>query len=181
MFPFWIPWGHTSLPGVFLAGDGAGIGGAEAAELRGELAALGIAVQLDRLHSDAARAAAQSLRRRLRRALAVRPLLDALFRPRPTVFAPADDTIVCRCEELTAGQIRTIAGTVPLGPNQLKAFSRAGMGSCQGRQCGATLTRLLATAQGRSPAEVGLLSVRPPLKPVTLGELATLAPEFPAL
>jgi len=172
-------WGETSCPGVFIAGDGAGIGGSEAAELRGELAALGIAVQLDRLHSDAARTAARPLRRRLRRALAVRPLLDALYRPRQTVFAPADETIVCRCEELTAGQVRTIAGTAPLGPNQLKAFSRAGMGPCQGRQCGATITRLLAAAQGRTPAEVRLLSVRPPLKPVTLGELATLAYELP--
>ncbi|HWK43461.1 MAG TPA: NAD(P)/FAD-dependent oxidoreductase [Stellaceae bacterium] len=177
--PVLNPWGETSRAGVFIAGDGAGIGGAEVAGLRGELAALGVAVQLDRLRADAAHAAARPLRRRLRRALSVRPLLDALYRPRQAVFAPADETIVCRCEELTAGQLRTIAGTAPIGPNQLKAFSRAGMGACQGRQCGATLIRLLAAAQGRTPAEVGLLSVRPPLKPVTLGELATLAQGLP--
>jgi len=177
--PVLDPWGETSCPGVFIAGDGAGIGGAEAAVLRGELAALGIAVRLDRLGADAAHAAAQPLRRSLRRALSVRPLLDALYRPRRSVFVPANETIVCRCEELTAGQLRTIAGTAPIGPNQLKAFSRAGMGPCQGRQCGTTLTHLLATAQGRPPAEIGLLSVRPPLKPVTIGELATLAQELP--
>jgi hypothetical protein len=93
------------------------------------------------------------------------------------VFAPADDAIACRCEEITAGEIRELAKVGQPGPNQIKAASRAGMGPCQGRQCGYTINRLISETQGRSPADVGFYHVRPPLKPVTLGELAQLAPQ----
>jgi NADPH-dependent 2,4-dienoyl-CoA reductase/sulfur reductase-like enzyme len=167
-------WGETSQPGIFVAGDGAGIGGAEAAELRGQLAGLKAAAKLGTLGEAALEAEAQPLRRSLVRELAPRPFLDALFAPRPQVFAPADETIVCRCEEITAGEIRAQAAVGRPGPNQLKAFTRAGMGPCQGRQCGYTVMHLLAAVQGRPVAEVGFYRIRPPLKPVTLGELASL-------
>jgi thioredoxin reductase len=167
-------WGETSQAGIFVAGDGAGIGGAEAAELRGQLAGLKAAVKLGGLDGAAAEDEARPLRRRLARALALRPLLDALFAPRPQVFAPADATIVCRCEEVTAGEIRAQAAVGRPGPNQLKAFTRAGMGPCQGRQCGYTVMHLIAAAQQRPVGDVGFYRVRPPLKPVTLGELASL-------
>lgn len=167
-------WGESSRPGVFIAGDGAGIAGAKAAVLRGELCALRIAERLGRIGRQDAETSAAPIRRRLSRELAIRPFLNALFRPRAQIFAPADDTIVCRCEEVTAGEIRGLANVGRPGPNQLKAATRAGMGPCQGRQCGYTITRLLAAAQDRSPADVGLLHVRPPLTPVTLGELASI-------
>ena len=163
-------WGETSRPGVFVAGDAAGIGGAKAAVLRGRLAALGVAAKLGR----PVQAEAAPIRRALRQALALRPFLDAMFRPRQEIFLPKDEVVVCRCEEVTAGRIREIAGLGRPGPNQTKAFTRAGMGPCQGRQCGYTITRLLAEATGRPPGEVGFYRARPPLKPVTIGELATL-------
>ena len=166
-------WGETSEPGIFVAGDAAGIGGAQAAVLRGRLAALGVASN----HGLAVEAEAALLRRDLRRALALRPFLDAMFRPRREVFLPADDVVVCRCEEITAGRIREIATLGRPGPNQTKAFTRAGMGPCQGRQCGYTITRLLADASGRPPGDVGFYRARPPLKPITIGELAMLAAE----
>src|SRR3546814_13004734 len=66
------------------------------------------------------------LRSERRRHLAVRPLLDALFPPSPEILAPADDaTIVCRCEEVTAGDIRAAVRLGATGPNQLKAFTRS--------------------------------------------------------
>jgi thioredoxin reductase len=167
-------WGETSVPGVFVAGDGAGIGGAEAAEIRGCLAGLKAAVKLGGLSEAGAEGAARPLRRSLARELALRPFLDRLFAPRPQVFAPADETIVCRCEEITAGEIRKRAVDGRPGPNQLKAFTRAGMGPCQGRQCGYTVMHILAAAQSRPVSQVGFFRVRPPLKPVTLGELASL-------
>jgi hypothetical protein len=49
------------------------------------------------------------------------------------------------------------------------------MGPCQGRQCGYTVQALIAEAHGIDRAEVGFFNIRPPLKPVTLGELADLA------
>jgi bacterioferritin-associated ferredoxin len=100
--------------------------------------------------------------------------LDTLYRPAKTFRVPQGDTIVCRCEEVSAEQIRA---TVPLGasgPNQMKAFLRCGMGSCQGRLCGVTVTELIADVRGVSPAEVGYYKLRPPVKPITLGELAAM-------
>jgi len=58
------------------------------------------------------------------------------------------------------------------GPNQAKAYLRAGMGPCQGRLCGPIVTELFAETQGRAPEEVGAYGIRPPFKPLTVGELA---------
>jgi hypothetical protein len=162
---------------VFVAGDGAGIAGATAAQLRGELTGLRIAEKLGRTTGATIAQEAQPLLRRLGRELALRPFLDALFKPRDNIFVPADDTIVCRCEEITAAGIRAMVEVGEPGPNQVKAFTRAGMGPCQGRQCGYTVTRIRAAAEKRAPADVGFYRVRPPLKPVTLGELAALEQE----
>jgi len=167
-------WGESSQPGIFVAGDGAGIGGAQAAVFRGKLAGLGAAMNLGRVSKQAAEEAAKPIRRKLDRELALRPFLDTMYKPRPEVFAPDDATIVCRCEEVTAGDIRALAAVGRPGPNQIKAFTRAGMGPCQGRQCGYTVTQILAAAEGRPAKDVGFYRIRPPLKPVTLGELASL-------
>lgn len=170
-------WGESSQTNLFVAGDGAGVAGAVAAELRGQLAALRIAEKLGRATAQTTATEATPLLRKLGRELALRPFLDTLFRPRSQIFAPADDTIVCRCEEITARGIRAMVTVGEPGPNQVKAFTRAGMGPCQGRQCGYTVTRILAEAEGRKAADVGFYRVRPPLKPVTLGELANLETE----
>jgi len=167
-------WGRTSVGDIFIAGDGGGIGGAEAAVLTGRLAALEIAVDLGRLSRAARNNAAAPIRRRLEKELAIRPFIDAAYPPFPEALAPADETIVCRCEEVTAGDIRGYAALGCLGPNQTKAFGRSGMGSCQGRYCGLTVTELLSAANGRTQDETGYYRIRPPLKPVTLGELAAV-------
>jgi NADPH-dependent 2,4-dienoyl-CoA reductase/sulfur reductase-like enzyme len=168
-------WGMSSRADLYVAGDGAGIGGAEAAGLRGDIAAVGIAFRLGKLSEPEADRQAAPLRRALHRALAPRRFLDALYRPRAEVFAPARETVVCRCEEVTAEQILNAAGDA--GPNQVKAFTRAGMGPCQGRQCGYTVAHMLARSQGRPVGDVGFFHIRPPLRPVSLGELAALEVE----
>jgi bacterioferritin-associated ferredoxin len=167
-------WGCTSRPGLYVAGDGAGIGGATAACARGEIAALGMALDAGALDAGRAQSAAAPLRADLAGMLRLRPMLDALYPPRPNICSPADDTIVCRCEELTAGDIRKAADLGQPGPNQIKSFTRAGMGPCQGRQCGYTIANILAEKQQRPVADVGFYRIRPPLKPLTLGELASL-------
>lgn len=173
-------WGESSQANVFVAGDGAGIGGAEAAEPRGRLAALRVAAKLGRLDGATAETAAAPEWSALSSALALRPFLDALYAPRPQLYAPPDETLICRCEEVTAGELRARAVEGRPGPNQLKAFTRAGMGPCQGRQCGYSMTHIVAAAQGRPVEEVGFYRIRPPLKPVTLGELASLDEQEPA-
>jgi NAD(P)H-nitrite reductase large subunit len=120
------------------------------------------------------------LQRDLARELALRPFLDALYTPRSQVLAPADETVVCRCEEVTAGTLRARAALGRPGLNQIKAFTRAGMGPCQGRMCGYTVINLIAEVQKRPVADIGFYRIRPPLKPVTLGELASLDETEPA-
>jgi hypothetical protein len=56
----------------------------------------------------------------------------------------------------------------------MKAFLRCGMGPCQGRMCGLTVTELIAAERGIHPRDVGYWRLRPPVKPITLGELASL-------
>jgi NADPH-dependent 2,4-dienoyl-CoA reductase/sulfur reductase-like enzyme len=168
-------WGESSQSNLYIAGDGAGIAGAKAAVLRGELAGLRVAAKRGGLNEDDAHFVGRRARRKLARELAIRPFLDAMFKPRREIFAPADRTIVCRCEEITAGDVRQLANVGRPGPSQMKTATRAGMGPCQGRQCGYTITRLLADCQHREPADVGFFHIRPPLKPVTVGELASLA------
>lgn len=176
----WAPrldaWFASSMPGIAIAGDGAGIGGAESAALRGEVAALGAAARLGRIElAERDRQAAPALAE-LARALRGRRFLDLLYKPAPQFLAPPqDETIVCRCEEVTAGQIRDTATRLGVtGPNQMKAFLRCGMGPCQGRLCGPTVVELIAQANGTTPADVGYYRLRPPVKPVTLAELAAL-------
>ncbi len=167
--------GATGVAGVYIAGDGAGIAGAKAAEAAGRITALRIAADLGRIDTRSAAQVAAHYRQARARERAIRPFLDTAYPPYAPALTPADATIVCRCEEVTAGDIRGYARLGCLGPNQTKAFGRPGMGPCQGRTCGLTVTALLAEANGQSPEETGYFRIRPPLKPVTLGELAAMA------
>jgi NADPH-dependent 2,4-dienoyl-CoA reductase/sulfur reductase-like enzyme len=167
--------GASSHDLVAVAGDGAGIGGWEAAAAAGRLAGLDAARRLGALAEDAfaARIAAPLALRRA--ALALRPFLDALYAPPQGVLAPADATIACRCEEVTAGAIRRAAALGATGPNQMKAYLRCGMGPCQGRMCAPTVAALIAEARGLAPAEVPPLRPRAPYKPVSVALLAASA------
>lgn len=167
-------WGQSDVERVFVAGDGSGIGGARAAAIAGRLAALKMAEDAGRITRSERDRQARKLRATLSVELAARPFLDVAYPPYAEALAPQDSTIVCRCEEVTAGDIRGFAKLGCLGPSQAKAFGRAGMGPCQGRYCGLTVTALLAEANWQTPDETGYFRIRPPLKPVTLGELAAM-------
>ena len=165
-------WGELDLAGIFVAGDGGGIAGAQAAEAQGELSALAIAAQLGAIDQTTRNRSAAPLLRRLAEVRRIRPFLDTLYRPRDENRVPRDDVLVCRCEEVTAGDVRRFVELGCQGPNQAKSFGRCGMGPCQGRLCGLTVTEVIADARKVSPATVGYYRIRPPIKPLTLGELA---------
>lgn len=161
----------TSVRGIAVAGDGAGIGGGTAAAERGRLAAMA-AVQA--LKPEATLPNAQVIRQKLAREEMGRAFLDTLYQPAPQFRQPVGDTIVCRCEEVTAKQVRDTADLGCEGPNQMKAFLRCGMGPCQGRLCGLTVTELIADQRQSTPEAIGYYRLRPPVKPISLGELASL-------
>lgn len=167
-------WGNTNVAAVGIAGDGASITGALAAEHRGRLAALEACRQLGKIDQVSRDREAEVHRKALARAVLGRDFFDRMYRPPEQFRIPAGDTIVCRCEEVTAAQVREAVKLGCPGPNQLKSFLRCGMGPCQGRFCNGTVTEIIAQERGLTPQEVGHYRLRFPTKPLTLGELASL-------
>jgi hydrogen cyanide synthase HcnB len=172
----WLPVvddaGRSANPAIYLAGDGAVIGGADVAELTGERAALAL---LADLQQGAPQRRIGRINRKLRRSARFRKTLDGRLFPFPEAMARTvdDDVMVCRCEGITAGEIRNSVETFGADElNRAKAFSRVGMGRCQGRVCGAAAAELIADA-ARCPIEsVGRLRGQAPVKPVQLALIA---------
>jgi NADPH-dependent 2,4-dienoyl-CoA reductase/sulfur reductase-like enzyme len=168
-------WGQTSLPNIAIAGDGGGISGAEAAVLSGRLAALDAAMWLGHISAAERDRRAAPIRLALDHERAARRFLDRLYRPAPSVMVPAEDEVIaCRCEEVSVGQIRRAARLGAQGPNQIKAFTRCGMGPCQGRICGPVVAAITADVLGKPIAEIGTWRPRAPFKPITVGALADM-------
>ncbi len=168
-------WFQSSIPGIFVAGDGASIRGGTAAELCGRIAALGALAQIGKITDKERNRLAKPYRHKLSTELKIRPFLDTLFKPADNFRIPKqDDIVVCRCEEITVAQIREAVKSGCVGPNQLKSFSRCGMGPCQGRFCGLTVTELIADILNKPVNDVGYYRLRPPIKPLLLQELANL-------
>ncbi|MBV9817151.1 MAG: FAD-dependent oxidoreductase [Solirubrobacterales bacterium] len=161
---------RTIAAGVFAAGEATGIGGAGLARAEGAVAGAAAAAEagFGAGPSDAARRA-----RRRHRHLAA--LLADAYAPRPGVWELAgEDTVVCRCEGVTAGAVRAAAAAGAASPNELKRTTRVGMGPCQGRMCAGLVARLIAEVIGRPAAAGESFTVRPPLRPVPLRTLAAL-------
>ena len=168
-------WGESSVPGIAIAGDGAGIAGAWAAEARGRWVAMGAVRRLKGMQAAGVSENDEKMvQRELLRHELGRAFLDKVFRPADNFRIPAGDTVVCRCEEVTAAKVLETTRLGCEGPNQMKAFLRCGMGPCQGRLCGLTVTELIARGRGSSPAQVGYYRLRPPVKPITLAALASM-------
>lgn len=172
----WMPcfddWMATSVADIFVAGDGAGIAGVQAARLEGRLASIGACRALGRLTPEAAEARARPIRRDLHRIRTFRSGVDRLFRVPYGAYALIDDaTVICRCEEVLAGDVRALIAEGATEVNEIKKLARPGMGYCQGRMCEATLCAMLAAATGQPLDKAGFLNVRPPVKPIPLGSV----------
>ena len=166
----WLPErnsdGESTVSGVYLAGDGAGIGGADAAELWGERVGLSIAARCGR-RRDASRIAL--IDRRLARLARFRAGLERAF-PLPSQGSRlSDDTILCRCEAIRVGQVKdAIRAFDVVEMNRMKAITRVGMGRCEGRMCGLAAAEFLAAETRQHLAAVGRLRGQPPVKPLPM-------------
>lgn len=164
---------RSSKPLVFVAGEATGIAGHRVALAEGEIAGLHAAADLGYLTPD-------DLAAHLRQPLADRERHQSFADHVKRSFAPragrydaiAGDTIVCRCEEVTAADILGVAVEWGGSLRAVKQCTRAGMGQCQGRICEATVARLAARASGRALEAVGRDTARPQVKPVSLKALA---------
>ena len=171
-------WGNSSIDGILIAGDGGGIGGARTAEHAGRLAAMQILYKLGRIGKHECKRLAKDDKKWMAEELHIRPFLEAFFHiPAKLLRQPADNTMVCRCEEVTAGEIRQAVADGHGDSNQVKFLTRCGMGPCQGRQCAEAVAHIVAAATGNNKPEGGLYRARPPVTPLTLGQLAKLHTE----
>ena len=150
---------------LWLAGDSARIGGAEAADAAGSLAAQSLLESLGRAVD--ARQVQRNTRRLRKQHGFQRAMTDAFRWPAKQAASLADDVLICRCERVTAGEIRAALDT-PSGPievNRVKSITRCGMGRCQGRFCGPALGEIVASATGGPP---GRLRTQAPIRPIPL-------------
>lgn len=167
----WVPmldgFGRTSVPGLYACGDNAGILGADAAPHRGRLAAKAI---LDDLGVSAAVEIDEKAYLSARRfGLAATRL--TIPRAGLESFMTAD-TEVCRCEGISRAEIDHELKTGAQSPNAVKSGTRCGMGPCGGRYCSESLAIITEYRTGKSRAEIGMATARPPLRPVHMDDLA---------
>jgi hypothetical protein len=155
---------QSSVPGVFVAGEACGVGGAALAVVEGSIA-------------GAAAAARPLVRRTTRRRDALRAFAAAMHRAHPVPDGwpewLEDQTVLCRCEEVSVGRLRREAATAGrLDAHTAKLLARPGMGWCQGRVCGYA-TACLAARWGGTTYDPSRLTRRPLATPITLGTLAS--------
>lgn len=175
----WLPvcddFGRTAIPGVSVAGDGRAVLGAQAAPLSGRLAAIDAARALGRIDVETRDRLTRPVRAQLGKASRGRGFVDTLFAPSPTSCDRLPgEALACRCEEVTAKRVREEATRSAANINSVKSRLRCGMGPCQGRYCETTVRELLLRHSGSTAAEIGLLRIRPPIKPVGVEEIIAL-------
>jgi len=164
---------ETSIPGIYAVGDGAGVAGSKVAMEEGIIAGVSIAHAFNYISmNDKKRLLTPSLKR-LKKINRFRKVLDQISKPRPGLYALAkDDTIICRCEEITLAEIKAAVAKGATCIKDVKRMTRMGMGSCEGRMCGPTLMEYLRILRQVPSEEIGLLRPRPSIKPIALGILA---------
>ncbi|MGO4312848.1 FAD-dependent oxidoreductase [Pseudomonas sp. KB_15] len=167
----WLPQrdraGRSSVAEVYLAGDGAGIMGADAAEMAGERAALALLEDIGYLIPTQRTAQLEQV---LERIGDFRQGLERAFAfPENWAAGIADDVMVCRCEEVRAGDIREVVREGHWEINRVKAHCRVGMGRCQGRMCGAAAAEIIACESRRAVSDIGRLRAQAPIKPLPFG------------
>lgn len=154
--------------GVYLAGDGLRILGADGAEVAGRLAAAACLQDLDLPAPDTA----VDERRLARLGRFARGIAEAFPWPVETAAGLPDETVVCRCEGVTAGELRR---TVDFGGgevNRVKSLGRVGMGRCQGRYCELAAAAIVADGAGfDSAVEAGRLRGQAPVRPAPIAAL----------
>ncbi len=175
---YWYPevdaFGRTSEKNIYIAGDNSYIHGAIAAEKKGVLAAIDIAAGINKLSDLEKQQMSAPVIKALNREKSVRPFIDAVYRPRPNLYAANDQTVICRCEEVTVEQIRQAIIQGMTTPETVKSITRCGMGPCQSRMCSMALSEIIARETGQMVQEMKPVSIRPPVRNLPIGQLSRI-------
>lgn len=173
----WIPKHNkhmeTSVDGVFVAGDSAGVAGHLVAIEEGRLAGIRASRQLDAITQQEENRRISSILKKLKGLRGFEGVLNEACAIRPGLYSRiTDDTTICRCEEVTAGEIRNISSfDRDIDLNEIKKITRAGMGYCQGRTCMSTIAAMVSIEKKIPIEEMGYLNYQEPTKPIRLGEM----------
>ncbi len=152
----------TTVHNLFAVGDCAGLGGAPAAEVEGQIAGRAAAAVCQGVTLPDATA----LHTRLRQHRSFQAKLWAMYQPSPrSLQSTPDATIICRCEEISLGDLRAGIADKPGHAGTLKRATRVGMGRCQGRYCGPVAARLVAEQTGQALDDRSHFAPRVPIKP----------------
>jgi len=172
----WVPYFDdnmgTDQPGVFVAGDGAGVAGVLVARGQGTIAGLFAAAHTRIISTREAEEEAIRVRKQLLSLHKFRRAMDSIYQISPAIYAHVtDDTVVCRCEGVTAGEIRKAMGEGTADLNDIKRRTRAGMGYCQGGNCLPAIASMLSREFGVREEEIKMMTIRPPASPIPLSLL----------
>jgi thioredoxin reductase/bacterioferritin-associated ferredoxin len=159
---------RTTVAGLYVAGDGCGISGGAAAEIEGRMAGLTAALDLGKVEKGAYATKTAPLRRAMAQAESVGVRMSRMMTPRAGILDTITaETVVCRCEDVTRGEIEETLEAGAFEVNQLKSWTRCGMGPCQGRMCGDVTARLVAGKVG-GREKAGSWTARVPIRPVPM-------------
>jgi NADPH-dependent 2,4-dienoyl-CoA reductase/sulfur reductase-like enzyme len=165
----------TSVPGIYAAGETTGIAGAGKSFIEGQIAAWDILFKTGRVDRRFHDRHVRPLARRRQHQVRYGRFLNRLCRPAPACYADIpDETIICRCEEITMGEIRRQLTQGFSTLNGIKRATRCTMGNCQGRTCGPILADIIGALTHLPPEAAGCPSARAPVKTVALGALAKM-------
>jgi NAD(P)H-nitrite reductase large subunit len=156
------------------------IAGSKVALVEGQIAGLNAIHQLGAINEKVLAERLAPLHSQLKKLNRLADALQEIYAFRPGLARLAkEDTLLCRCEEVTFAQIKEAVAEGATDLHQVKLATRAGMGYCQGRFCSALIAPLIAEATGQSLSEIVPFTVRPPIHPIPLSVLATSAePKF---
>lgn len=166
--------GQTTISGVYVIGDGATIGGAQVALAAGRSTARAVMKNLGHATSEDNKDRQRlSIQRRFQKHLW--NMYDA-----PDVYTSlaTDGTLLCRCECVKVGIVKSLVNEGIHDPGTIKRLSRVGMGRCQGRYCQTHLSNLLREMTGKRPAYKALFAPQIPIRPVAIQDLVLEAPEW---
>lgn len=162
-----------------VTGDARLIGGADAAIAHGRRTAQAILdARAGRAQPSGATSQAETA---VRKGLAQRPFIDAAFPPGLSACLPSNETVVCRCEEVTAGALLATIRAGASDMNLIRGLMRCGMGPCQARSCSIPLARIMQETAPQPMAPPTPFRARPPFRPLPLGALSHLAGIDPEL
>jgi thioredoxin reductase/bacterioferritin-associated ferredoxin len=163
---------ETSIPGVFSAGDCAGITGAKGSVLEGQLAGTAACRRIGVMSDQTFEKKSKKLKLKLRRHRKFTTALDRWFKSRHDPLSTiTQETTICRCEDVTAGEIYQLTREGIDDLIRLKAESRSSMGRCQGRNCLRTIAHILSREAEMPIKNIKFPITRPPFKPVLIKDL----------